>query len=363
MTSIPSTENNTAPKPAFRIEKITSNYVLRRKPSGVLLPSAHAVDREFRVIGALSSTGTVPVPRALALCTDDRNPLDIAEEGHLDYMIRTAIANGADVLATYRIASHSAVRIFGLSDRGFIGPGKRADIVLVEDLATCSVKQVLTGGRLVEEALFADRATIAPVGLGSVKSRKLAPADFTVKARDGETPVIGVVPGRIITERLSMALPSRDGEALPEEARLEIGAAGEAAAPLRGGGLQPEGEALAVAALSEAKYRLTHAKLELAKFDIDMRVELDALLTQRSQEAADAGCRKATKKQSDRRIFPARLSPLHVPCNAVEQSVQTRPATTRPGHPPEGRNHNNSLIIQLVIVYSESVIRPGTIPA
>lgn len=44
----------------------------------------------------------------------------------------------------------------------------------------------------------------------------------------------------------------------------------------------------AVAALSEAKYRLTHAKLELAKFDIDMRVELDALLTQRSQEAADA---------------------------------------------------------------------------
>lgn len=158
----------------------------------------------------------------LAFCTDDRNPLDIGEEGHLDFMIRTAIARGADPLATYRIASHSAARLFGLSDRGFIGPGKRADIVLVEDLAACSVKQVFCAGRLVEDALFADRVPVAPVGLGSVRSRRLAEADFRCEARDGETPVIGVVPGRIITERLAMELPARDGIALPDLARDAI---------------------------------------------------------------------------------------------------------------------------------------------
>ncbi len=152
----------------------------------------------------------------LAFCTDDRNPLDIAEEGHLDFMIRTAIARGADVLATYRIASLSAARLYGLFDRGFIGPGKRADIVLVEDLAACSVKHVFAGGRLVEDALFADRVPVAPVGLGSVKSRALTEMDFRAAARDGETPVIGVVPGRIITERLALRLPARDGEALPD---------------------------------------------------------------------------------------------------------------------------------------------------
>ncbi|SEG77800.1 adenine deaminase [Bosea lathyri] len=152
----------------------------------------------------------------LAFCTDDRNPLDIAEEGHLDYMIRTAIAEGADMLATYRVATLSAARNFGLFDRGFIGPGKRADIVLVEDLATCSVRQVFAAGRLVEDALFKDRATIAPVGLGSVHSRRLTPEDFKAVARSGDTPVIGVVPGRIITERLGMPLPSLDGEALPD---------------------------------------------------------------------------------------------------------------------------------------------------
>lgn len=172
-----------------------------------------SVSKDLHALIPLISRDASPF---LAFCTDDRNPLDIAEEGHLDYMIRTAIAHGADVLATYRIASLSAARIFGLFDRGFIGPGKRADIVLVEDLAACSVKQVFAGGRRVEDALFADRSPVAPVGLGSVKSRKLTPADFKAAARDRETPVIGVVPGRIITERLSLRLPSRDGEALPD---------------------------------------------------------------------------------------------------------------------------------------------------
>jgi len=56
--------------PTFRIKAASGDYVLRRKPGGTLLKSAHAVDREFRVQRALVDTG-VPVPRMLALCTDD----------------------------------------------------------------------------------------------------------------------------------------------------------------------------------------------------------------------------------------------------------------------------------------------------
>jgi aminoglycoside phosphotransferase (APT) family kinase protein len=55
--------------PTFRLTAGGKNYVLRRKPPGVLLPSAHAVDREFRVISALAKTN-VPVARAYALCED-----------------------------------------------------------------------------------------------------------------------------------------------------------------------------------------------------------------------------------------------------------------------------------------------------
>lgn len=56
--------------PTFLLEADSGRYVLRRKPPGTLLASAHAVDREYRVLRALEGTG-VPVPRALALCADD----------------------------------------------------------------------------------------------------------------------------------------------------------------------------------------------------------------------------------------------------------------------------------------------------
>src|SRR5258707_1352900 len=56
--------------PTYRITAGDRRYILRRKPPGKLLPSAHAVDREFRVMSALAATG-VPVPQMLALCNDD----------------------------------------------------------------------------------------------------------------------------------------------------------------------------------------------------------------------------------------------------------------------------------------------------
>ena len=59
----------------------------------------------------------------LGFCTDDRNPLDIHEEGHMDYLVRRAIALGAPVAAVYRTASWSAARGFGLRDRGLMRSG------------------------------------------------------------------------------------------------------------------------------------------------------------------------------------------------------------------------------------------------
>src|SRR5690349_16567197 len=57
--------------PTYLIEAASGKYVLRRKPPGTLLASAHAVDREFRVLQALHGTGSVPVARPLHLCADE----------------------------------------------------------------------------------------------------------------------------------------------------------------------------------------------------------------------------------------------------------------------------------------------------
>ncbi len=143
----------------------------------------------------------------LALCTDDRNPLDIAEEGHLDYMIRTAIAHGVAPIAIYRAASISAAKAFGLSDRGLVAPGWRADLVVIDSLENCKAEMVFSGGRRVTDALFATRKPVAPVGLDSVKARPVNAAHFGVPVAIGETPVIGVLPGKIITEHRRYRLP------------------------------------------------------------------------------------------------------------------------------------------------------------
>ena len=147
----------------------------------------------------------------LALCTDDRNPLDIAEEGHIDHMIRTAIRLGAPPLAAYRAASVSGARAFGLKDRGLAAPGYRADLAVVADLESCAVSSVIAGGRVIDEALFAARQAVAPVGRGSVKAKPVAAADFVAAGKGATTSVIGVTPGKILTGHLRLELPFRDG--------------------------------------------------------------------------------------------------------------------------------------------------------
>lgn len=147
----------------------------------------------------------------IALCTDDRNPLDIAEEGHLDFMIREAITRGADVLATYRAASISAAKAFRMHDRGLVAPGWRADLVVVDDLQGCHVEKVISAGRLVDDAIFETRKSVTPVGRNSVKSRTVSPLQLQVRGTGNNVSVIGVDAGKIITQHLRRDLPSANG--------------------------------------------------------------------------------------------------------------------------------------------------------
>ena len=162
---------------------------------------------------ALAEILTPDTSSFVCLCTDDRNPLDIAEEGHLDSMIRRLIARGARPCDAYRAASWSAAVAFGLRDRGQVAPGWRADLVLLDDLEDCRVHSVIAGGRPVDEEAFAARAPLQPVGLDSVRlQRPVTAADFRIAASgENETAVIGVVPGRIITEHLARSLPAGEG--------------------------------------------------------------------------------------------------------------------------------------------------------
>jgi adenine deaminase len=154
-----------------------------------------------------------------SFCTDDRNPLDILEEGHLDHLIRTAIAKGAPVAEVYRAATWSAARGFGLADRGLIAPGQRADIVLLDDLADCRVREVIAAGIPVRPEIFSGRPTAAVVGLDSMKLAPITADDLRVPASGPSGPVIGVTAGTVTTQFLNFALPWRNGLRLADPER------------------------------------------------------------------------------------------------------------------------------------------------
>jgi len=168
-----------------------------------------SVSKDLHALAPILNERTAPF---CGFCTDDRNPLDVAEEGHLDFLIRTAITLGVPPLAAYRAASWSGARIFGLDDRGLIAPGWRADLTLIDALESCRVSDVIAAGRRLTPALFAARRSVPPVGRHSMKARIVTAADFRVAGRAGAMPVIGVIPGKIITEHLSLALPQAGGE-------------------------------------------------------------------------------------------------------------------------------------------------------
>ncbi len=175
-----------------------------------------SVSRDLAALQPLLSGTTAPY---MCLCTDDRNPLDIAEHGHLDHMIRELIARGSATLAVYRAASLSAAEAFGLTDRGLIAPGRRADIVALPDLAECRAALVLAGGRVADAAAFAARGRVVPVGRGSVRAPQVRAGDFRHRGNRVETDVIGILEGKILTEHLREEIPLVDGDKPPDAAR------------------------------------------------------------------------------------------------------------------------------------------------
>ena len=138
----------------------------------------------------------------IAFCTDDRNPLEIVEEGHIDAAIRIAIAAGAPPIAAYRAASLGAAMAFGLRDRGLVAPGYRADLVLLDDLEQVTVADVICGGRLVEPELFDGRSHTPSVGYGSVHRKAVTLGELASAVPGDDTPVIGARPLSLLTDHL-----------------------------------------------------------------------------------------------------------------------------------------------------------------
>ena len=198
-------------------EATTAEEALEKLQKGLrILIREGSVSKDLQALQPLLTQTTAPY---MCLCTDDRNPLDIAEEGHLNFMVAELIRMGTPPLAAYRAASLSGAEAFGLKDRGQISPGKRADIVALSDVQACKVEMVLAGGIQVSDSAFSARSGVAPVARNSVKAPKVCAQDFRTTANREVTDVIGIIEGQIITEHLREIIPIRDGDKHPDPGR------------------------------------------------------------------------------------------------------------------------------------------------
>jgi adenine deaminase len=158
--------------------------------------------------------------------TDDKDVDDLREQGHIDHIVRRAIAKGLDPIHAVKLATINPARYFGLHELGAVAPGRMASLAIVEDLASCRVTRVYRGGELVaEDGVAIDRHADKrklPVLRSSVNVQWLEVEQFRIAAPSDEpcdVHVIEVLEDRIDTQRSVMRLVPGDGALCADVAR------------------------------------------------------------------------------------------------------------------------------------------------
>jgi len=158
--------------------------------------------------------------------SDDRDVNDLVEEGHIDCMVRRAIAAGVDPPVAIRLASYNAARHYGLRQVGAVCPGYHAVLTLLEDLKACRVTRVYQAGRLVAqdgECVYEPpRDKRPPILRSTINVPRIEPGDFRVSCEKKAAPrvhVIEMIEDQINTDRSIENMPVEDGSVVADPSR------------------------------------------------------------------------------------------------------------------------------------------------
>jgi adenine deaminase len=154
-------------------------------------------------------------------CTDDRHPHDLIAEGHIDSIVREAIASGLDAVLAIQMATLNPAEYFGLHHLGAIAPGKQADLVVFEDLKKLVIDQVYSRGILTAEEGKIRPDIQAPVSATVPRSMQIDPSsvDFTIPAEKNRIRVIEIVPDQLITHQRIEQIPVKNNRAVSDPSR------------------------------------------------------------------------------------------------------------------------------------------------
>ena len=174
-----------------------------------------------RNLDALLPMITSANSRRICFCTDDRTSCELLEKGSIDEMVRRAIAGGIDPIEAIRMVTLNPSEWFGLRDTGAIAPGRRADLVLFDDLRRPVPRMVFSRGVMVaRDGVLLEKLLPGPDGarLGNCNVAWDA-VRFGVSAKSGRIRVIGSVADQLTTEHRVLAAKSTGGSAVADVSR------------------------------------------------------------------------------------------------------------------------------------------------
>ena len=198
-------------------ECITKEQALDRLRAGikVMLREGSAA-KNMRGLLPTVNPDTAPY---FMFCADDKIPAELLDSGYINYMVKTAIEEGVSVANALQIATINAARHYGIKDAGAILPGRRADLLVFDNLDEWKPRQVYKDGRLavdngqlLQEGRNCDNSSLEH----TVNLAPVTVESFRLPLKTEMANVIGLVPYQIVTNKAVLSVKRVDGCAVSD---------------------------------------------------------------------------------------------------------------------------------------------------
>ena len=189
-------------------EGTTYDYVMQERSMGMtchIREGSAAKNLEMIVKGIVENNTNT---EGFCFCTDDRHIEDIMREGHIDNNVRKAVSMGISPIAAVKMATIQPARCYGLRRTGAIAPGYDADLVVWDSLKEFNAQMVFYKGKNINNMLKVKPVPCPPQLLDTVHLAHVPHKKLEVRADGTPFPVIGMIPGQILTKRIDVPLPA-----------------------------------------------------------------------------------------------------------------------------------------------------------
>ena len=191
-------------------EGTTYEYVMKERAIGMtchIREGSAARNLEMIVKGIVENNTNT---EGFCFCTDDKHIEDITREGDIDHNVRKAVSMGISPIAAIKMATIQPARCYGLRRTGAVAPGYDADLVVWDSLKDFNAQMVFYKGQLVDENQKIRQAPCPAHLMDTIHLGNIDPEDLKIRRTREPVPVIGMIPGQILTERKDMVLPGSD---------------------------------------------------------------------------------------------------------------------------------------------------------